>query len=429
MSDFRTKAPIHHPVTHIDLPKVDTLKLDNGSIRHNLRAGEQDLVKLDIMFHAGLKAASKPLQSSMTAKMLTEGTQQFTAQNLAEQLDYYGAYLHITPGYDYSVMSFLTLSKHLDSMLPYLKSVIHEPVFPEKEFEILKTKRQHKFLEDSEKVSVMAQRRFFRNLMGPDHPYAPFEDIKVYQNIQRDDLIDFHQTNYRPNDLNLIVCGQASDKALYQIDSLIGDSTWKTSDTAQNKSQAFEPVYGTEWIEKKGATQNAIALGIPLPNKINEDYFKLRVVITALGGYFGSRLNMNIREDKGYTYGIRASYLSFQAGGAMFIFSEVGSHVCQPAYEEIQKEITKLKEEKMSESELHMVRSYMMSKIMSEVDGPFARANTLESLIGFDLDWDHYKKLIHTVQTITPEEIQETAQRYFDQNKQITIIAGQVPNI
>ncbi|QZE14350.1 insulinase family protein [Halosquirtibacter laminarini] len=425
MSNFRTKAPSHKPVSRIDLPNVETKSLKNGTLLHNLVAGEQDLIKIDVMFHAGLKAAGKPLQSSMTAKMLTEGTTDFTAQQLAEQLDYYGAYLHITPGYDYSVLSFLTLSKHLEPLLPSLESVIHNPIFPQKEFDILKTKRLHKFAEDSQKVSVMAQRRFFRMLMGKDHPYAPFEDIDVYNHISREDLISFHQENYRPNDLNLIVCGKANEESVDRIGSLFGNTSWEKTSLSTNQSSAFNPTFGTEKIEKKGASQNAIAMGIPLPNKMGDDYFKLRFLITALGGYFGSRLNMNIREDKGYTYGIRASYLSFQAGGAMFIFSEVGSHVCTPALEEINKEIERLRTEKIEEAEMHMVRSYMMSKIMSEVDGPFARANTLESLIGFGLEWDHYQKLIHTIQSVTPEEILEIAQRYFKEDQTITVIAGQ----
>lgn len=424
MSDFRKIAPEHKPVTHIELPKVDTLRLPNGTLRHNLVAGEQELVKIDILFNAGLKAAKKPLQSSMTAKMMTEGSNQFTARTLAEQLDFYGAYLHITPGYDYSILSFLTLTKHLDPLLPYIKEVAQNPIFPEKEFEILKTKRQHKFLEDSEKVSTLAQRRFFRLLMGEDHPYAPFETLEPYNHITREDLMEFHRNNYQPNELNMIVCGKADGETLQKIDGLFGNPQWSATQPLSHTIKDFAPRPGEYWIEKDGVAQNAIAMGLPLPNKVDKDYYKLRMLITALGGYFGSRLNMNIREDKGYTYGIRASYLSFEAGGALFIFSEVGSHVCDAAKKEILSEIRKIKEEPMSEQELHMVRSYMMSKIMGEVDGPFARASTLESLIGFDLKWDHYERLIHTVQTITPEEIQKTAQRYFNEDQLITVIAG-----
>lgn len=238
MSDFRKIAPEHKPVTHIELPEVDTLQLPNGTLRHNLVAGEQELVKLDILFNAGLKAANKPLQSSMTAKMMTEGSNQFTARTLAEQLDFYGAYLHITPGYDYSILSFLTLTKHLDPLLPYIKDVAQNPIFPEKEFEILKTKRQHKFLEDSEKVSTLAQRRFFRLLMGEDHPYAPFETLEPYKHIKREDLMEFHHNNYQPNQLNMIVCGKAGGETLQKIDNLFGNPQWSATQTLSQIGRA-----------------------------------------------------------------------------------------------------------------------------------------------------------------------------------------------
>ena len=177
-------------------------------------------------------------------------------------------------------------------------------------------------------------------------------------------------------------------------------------------------------VEKKDAVQSAINIGKTVISRTHNDYFGLRVLLTVLGGYFGSRLMKNIREDKGYTYGISAQLISLEKEGYISISSEVGADVCKKAIKEVYKEIDRLSQEPVSKAELSLVRNYILGNWLRMFDGPLAIANSYRVLIDNDLEEDYFEKGLKEMQNITPEQLYERANRYFMKDSFIETVAG-----
>jgi predicted Zn-dependent peptidase len=209
--------------------------------------------------------------------------------------------------------------------------------------------------------------------------------------------------------------------------SLLEDhfSDWQKGNPDLNKTHTIQR--SEDWFhyfEKEDALQSAIRIGKPLFNRSHKDFTEMMVVNTILGGYFGSRLMNNIREDKGYTYGIGSAIASFNHSGYFFITSEVGADVTQNTLDEVNKEINILRDELVGQEELQLVRNYMIGSFMRSIDGPFALSDKYRILLDYNMNFDYYKNFIETVKTIEAERIMELAQIHFDPKSMYTIVAG-----
>jgi predicted Zn-dependent peptidase len=163
-----------------------------------------------------------------------------------------------------------------------------------------------------------------------------------------------------------------------------------------------------------------------MPNKLHPDHHKLQVFNTILGGYFGSRLMTNIREDKGYTYGIGSGIISLQNSGYFFISTEVGADVTKDALAEIYKEIELLRTEEVSLEELDLVKNYMLGHFLKSCDGAFNMASLFESVDSFGLDYSFYDEYINTIKTITPKTIKELGVKYFKKSDLKEVVVGKI---
>jgi predicted Zn-dependent peptidase len=180
----------------------------------------------------------------------------------------------------------------------------------------------------------------------------------------------------------------------------------------------------THFIEKPDAIQSAVRVGRLLFNKKDPDYFKFQVLNTVLGGYFGSRLMANIREDKGYTYGIGSGLASLVNGGYFFISTEVGVDVTNNTLSEIYKEIKLLREQPVNNEELETVRNYVLGQFLRSVDGPYSLADKFKAIWEFGLGYDYFENYFKAVKTITPKEIQELANKYLQEEDLIELVVG-----
>ena len=178
------------------------------------------------------------------------------------------------------------------------------------------------------------------------------------------------------------------------------------------------------FIEKEGANQNAVAIGKLFPTQSHPDFPGIKLLCTILGGYFGSRLMSNIREDKGYTYSIHASPVSFLHNGVFLVFAEVKTDKTEETVKEVFHEMDKLNSELITEKELIPIQNYLLGRILEDFDGPFARAQTFSSLREVNLDFEYYNRLIDTIKSTTPAEIRDISQKYLNPDTMSTIIAG-----
>lgn len=421
----RTQEPAFRDIDKVELMQASTTKLSNGIPVYFVNAGSQELVRIEWIFNGGVWQQSRPLQASMANTMLNEGTKKYTAAQLADGIDYYGAFLENDISQDNSSVSLYTLNKHADKALAYVEDLIKNSVFPQNEFETIIQNKKQKFLVSQQKVDHVARKKFSELLFGGQHPYGKQVNESDFDTIKREDAFDFYKKHYSSNGCKIVISGRVDDKLISILDKYFGGNDW-SNNKFEVSSLKFEVLSnkGKHLVEKIDALQSAIRIGKLMVNKTHKDYHSLQVLNTLLGGYFGSRLMANIREDKGYTYGVGSGVVSFINAGYFFVSTEVGVDVCAKAVDEIYFEINRLKQELVSEEELALVKNYMMGTFLRSADGPFALADKFKGIMYYGLGYDYYDKYVSTIKTINPEDIMKLANQYFDVDNMIELVVG-----
>lgn len=421
----RKTAPAFKTVEKIEMIKAAAHKLRNNIPVYSVNAGTQNLIKIEFMFPAGMYQQEMPLQAVTVNSMLEEGTSRLSSIQIAEMVDYYGAYMETSVSQDYASVFLYTLNKHLKSTLPVLEQAIKDSVFPQSELDTHIRNKKQKFLVNNQKVAIIARKRFTELLFGSKHPYGINVQEADFDNISRAHLLDFYTANYKSNDCRIIVSGRVDDEALKLIDDYFGGNDWSTDKTQILQHPGLETTVELKHlVYKDEALQSAIRIGKLLFNKTHPDFQGFQVLNTILGGYFGSRLMSNIREDKGYTYGIGSGMASLQQAGYFFISTEVGVEVCQNALNEIYLEINKLRNDLVSEEELELVKNYMLGTFLRSVDGPFALAERFKGLMEYNLGYDYFDKYVATIKDISASELRDLANQYLDPASMIELVAG-----
>lgn len=420
----RTQPPALPDFVPFAIEQAKSHVLAHGIPAYSISAGMQEVVRIDFVFGSGSWHEETPLAASLTNRMLQEGSRHRSGRVLAETLDAYGAYLQYEAGADRSGVSLYTLSKHLSTILPTVIELIFMPGFPLTELETTVRNQQQQLAVDRQKVSVMARRAFMQGVFGADNPYgyqAEEADLAV---VRPDQLARFHKKNYTTDNLTVIAAGWQAEKALEQLSKTLAELPACFADKSNNE-HAFKPASpGRIEVPKAGALQHALRLGKPMVSKLHPDYIGLKVLNTVLGGYFGSRLMSNLREDKGYTYGVGSAILSYERGAFFTIATEVGSNVSDDAIEQIIKEVDKLRNELIPTDELNTVRSYLQGVYLSNFDGAFALADRFRDIHFFGLGYDYYDAYIGTVQSIGSEKLLELAQTYLAPDSLLVVRAG-----
>lgn len=419
----RTIAPEAHAIKNVQLIRPQTQVLSNGIPFFALRAGSQQVLRLEFIFDAGIRKQNRSLIASITNAMLVEGTPTKTAQQIAEMFDYYGAFIQPEIDNDRASLTLHCLTSSFAKVFPLLKEILEEATFPEKELKTNLDKGRQQFVVNQSKVDYLARQRFMEAVFGMENPYGRQTREADFNTLSRAALLDFHAENYQASGLTIIASGQFGDDIREIIDSSIGQ--WNISGSVEkNWTPGEYPAPTKLFIEKPDAIQTGIRIGRRMVNKTHADFAGLQVLNTALGGYFGSRLMANIREDKGYTYGIGSAVVSLEKEGYFFIATEVGADVAKDAVAEIYKEIQLLREKTIPIEELQMVKNYMLGSFLRNSDGPFAMADRFKALHFYGLDYSHYDRFLNTVNTITAQEIKDLAIKYLNPGDMTEILAG-----
>lgn len=400
-------------------------KLDNGLPLFLINAGTQDVIRIEFIFKSGTWFQEKALQATATNKMLSEGTSAHTALQIAEQFDYYGAFLQSACDNDLATITLYTLNKHLEAVMPLLASVIKDAVFPEQEFKIHIGKTRQKFIISNEKVRVIALKQFNEAIFGNDYPYGRKAELAHFDELQRADLPKFFKKHYSARNCNLIVSGKIHDNIYELINTHFGGSDWANPVTLNQSEYTINTSEKKiHFFNKKNAVQSAIRIGRVLFSKTHKDYMGMYVLSNILGGYFGSRLMSNIREDKGYTYGIGSGIVSQLNSGYFFIATETGAEVTEKAIDEIYFEIKRMRDEIVPVDELQLVKNYLLGRFMRSFDGPFALADRLKGVLYYDVGYEYYERFVNTIKEITPGQLQDLANSYLAQEELTEVVVG-----
>ena len=420
----RSLQPSTTDIDKIDIPQAKKFLLDNGIPVFTLSAGLQDLVKVEFLFLNKDFEVNDPLLNSATNRMLSDGTTKYTAQQLADHIDYYGSFFETDENSDFSSIMLYSLNKHLEATLPFVSDILHNPIFPASELETYIRNNKQRLIVENEKVSSLARRKFNEVIFGEKHPYGYFVQTSDFDKLKREHLNEHFKKKYSPSNCVIIVSGLVKDDSVKLLNKFFGH-TKITTKILNSSQQAFTPsTQKKHLLEKKGAVQSALRIGKPFFNRAHPDYPGMAVLNTILGGYFGSRLMSNIREDKGYTYGIGSAVASMKQDGYFFISTEVGADVTNAAIEEIYKEIEILKDEHVDNEELEMARNYMLGTFLKGMDGAFQLAERFKSIYLYDLDYSYYDRYLQKIKTIQADELRDLARKYFDLSGFYEIVVG-----
>lgn len=421
----RKKSPAFNTVEKIEIIKAGEQRLRNNIPVYSINAGTQELIKIEFLFSAGMYQQEIPLQAATVNTMLEEGTSQLNAAQIADKVDYYGAFLETGVSQDSASVVLYTLNKHLKSTLPVVEQVIKDSVFPQLELDTHIRNKKQTFLVNNQKVANVARKRFTELLFGEKHPYGINVKETDFDVINRQYLNDFYSTFYRSNNCKIIMAGKVDDDVLSLLDNHFGGNDWNSIKELSIKSlPIITSAEQEQLILKEDAMQSAIRIGKVLFNKTHPDFQSLQVLNTLFGGYFGSRLMSNIREDKGYTYGIGSGIASLQNSGYFFISTEVGVDVCKDALKEIYFEMNRLREELVPEDELELVKNYLLGMFLRSVDGPFAMAERFKGIMEYNLDYDYFDSYIATIKEISASQLRNLANSYFDKDSMIELVVG-----
>lgn len=420
----RNEAPPIRIINPGSIPDALLFRLGNDIRIYFIESGNEQLVRIEFTFKAGQIRENYPLVATTTNMMLTEGTENYTADKLSSEFDFLGAFPNHLADRDTAGFVIYSLNRHAENVLKLCREVLFRPVFPVKELDILMKKRLRLFQINKERVQNLATDKFFESIFGKNHPYGWQVTESHFSRISSGMLSDFHKKNYTPENMAVIVSGKIPENLLELLELHFGDLSHREN---VNDTNAEKPAGSNKRkfkIKKPGAVQSAIRIGRATINKRHPDYPGLKVLNTILGGYFGSRLMKNLREEKGYTYGIHSSLSSLDLSGFMMISAEVDKNITEKAVDEIFKEIIRLQNKPVSRSELEVVRNYMTGEIIRMFDGPFALAESFKAVWDFGLGNDYYYRLIDKIKTIEPDEIIELAKTYLDIGELYEIIAG-----
>jgi predicted Zn-dependent peptidase len=419
----RSIEPQLKALESIHMPKPESSVLKNGIPVHVFNLGTEDFVKVEILVRAGAKYANNPLVAGFTNQLMSEGTLKKDAETLAEAFDFYGAQFNAMTSNDYASFVLLSMNKYLKETLELVAEVMTEPAMLASEFETLVANREQIFKVNMQKVGNIAKNKFPALLFGEDHPYGNNIKAHHFQNISKEDLVDFYHTHFHANNIEIVVSGKVSDNLLDELNQLFG-SAFSTEKKKSDLDIQLTNNPSVHFIEHPGAMQNAFRWGMPMIHKTHEDYAAVRIVNALFGGYFGSRLMKNIREDKGYTYGISSGIVSYEQASYFVIGTEVGSDVSNQAKEEIYKELDILQTELASENELFLVKNFLQGSLMRGFDGPFATAARFKDVHLYGLNYYYFENYLKVLAYMTPEQVRMIANKYFDKDQMVELIVG-----
>lgn len=250
-------------------------------------------------------------------------------------------------------------------------------------------------------------------------------DEDVIENVQQTDLLAFFQTKILASPFDIILVGQISDPDIRLVNEVFGGPK------LTNLAKPAEPLalirpdtQKTHILTKEESLQSSIRMGQATFTKEHPDYFKWMITNEIFGGYFGSRLMKNIREDKGYTYGIYSNLMMFQHAGYWGVSTDVKQEYTQQTLEEIYKEAQRLREEPVEKKELETVRNYMLGSFVGSINTPFDLADIFKSIYFSGLDYAFYDRYVQTIKNIDPDEIRQTARQYLHPEDMHLVVVG-----
>ncbi len=425
MTDLdRTQAPAFQTIQHVSFPEAQAYTLDNGLALRVVNAGEQPVLRLELIFRTGGWYETQPGAAYFAVRMLNEGTRRRTAAQLSEAFDQYGAFTEFNPGNDRSSLTVYCLARHLPTLLPVLQEILHESTFPEQELETLKSITRQTLKVNLEKTAYVASQQFRMRVFGENHPYGRSQQEAHVAAVTTQTVRDFYETAIAGQPFTLFLAGRVSEQEVKWLNDAFGQEKIASEVAKIPAHPVRVRNHAPELVERPDSLQSTIRLGKRLFTRRHPDYFKFMVLNEVLGGYFSSRLMKNIREEKGLTYGISSNLTSLAHEGYFVIGTDVNKENTAHTLDEIGKEIARLQTEPVPESELETVRNFMLGSFVGALNTPFEIADRYKTIYFDDLPADFYQRYVENLRAVTPDDVRDMARQHLDLATMQEVVVG-----
>lgn len=416
----RSKAPLIKDATEFDLKlkPYDKYVLDNGVEVYAVNAGTQEVLSLELVFSAGNWFEQQNNIAAATNYLIKNGTKNKTAFQLNEHFDYYGSHLSRGCYNETANIVLHCIDRHFATHLPVIAEMITDAIYPQHELDIYKQNMQQRLTVNLKKCDFVAGRLIDEYVFGKDHPYGVYSNKEDYDALQQEQLQDYYKKYYTEGKCVIFAAGLLPANFEQELNKTIGQLPLNQKEIPT----IIHPVIPA--AEKKyriandpNGVQGAIRLAQSFPNRHHPDFQPVQVLNTLFGGFFGSRLMSNIREDKGYTYGIHSYILNHISTTAWMISTEAGRDVSEATITEVYNEMKDLREELVDDEELQLVKNYLIGTILGDLDGPFHIIGRWKNLILNGLDENYFYKSVNIIKNISAKELQELANKYLQPEK------------
>ena len=413
------------PVTIDDLALPQERVMPNGVRLFHLSGAHKGVVRFDILFKGGYGVQAKPLQAMFVNRMLREGAGALSADDISRKLDYYGAWIDAYSSQGCNHLTLTALSKHFVPLLELLEDMVKNPQFPAANLDVVRRNNKSHFIVNSNKVDIVSQRHFENCLWGDGHRFAYMVQPEDYDAITVDDLREYHGRVYNSNNCTIFLAGDADEDMMRLISEKFGASPWGAGRAVECVDVPDpEIVYVPRRINLEGALQSSVKIGFMVPASSLADLYRFRFLTVLLGGYFGSRLMSNIREENGYTYHIDAGLDAYGKRYAFVICSEADNAYVEPLIDEVYKELARVVEEPIPDAEVELVRNYILGELCREYEERFTKS---EAFINAWLSGEPFGSVngyIDIVRNVTSAELSDVARRYLADRPMIEVVAG-----
>ena len=417
----RTKAPQAGRFSDLNIQKASLQYLASGIPVHVISSGQHDIVRVEIISKAGKWQETGNGVSLFTSKMLLEGTTNRSSLEIAEFFEFYGAHVSAMSSMEFMNLTIYSMKEHLGKILKYLNGCFLNASFPENELITLKQIQKDQIKIQNEKNDYKASKSFKAGLFGSNHPYGSsleIEDIDTH--ITRDTVYNFYKDAFM-NRIEIIISGNVGPAELKALDHLTG----LVSKDSRDEYRVVKPQGENRiLVEDEKSVQTSIRYGALTLPKTDPDSHGLSFVNQLLGGFFGSRLMKNIREDKGYTYGIYSNIVNLLYESYLIIGADVKKEFREATVDEINLEINKLRTELVSNDELETVKNYLLGTFLSDMETSFSLADKFKGIYFFGLEYDYYDQYVHTINNITSKQVRELAARYLNPEEFRLVMVG-----
>lgn len=422
----RTIAPPYQVVEHIHLPPIETISLDNGLPFHYINSGEQPVVKLECIFEAGTWYETTPGASYSAIKMLSEGSSSRTSAEISEAFDRIGAFTEMSHTTDRSGVVVYCLTRFLPVVLPLVQELIADATFPDKEWDDLRNITLQNHRVNWEKTAYRATSHFRESLFGAAHPYGRSQTEESITMLAKESAITHYKTHIQQARYRILLAGKIGPEEVKAVNDTFGQTDFGNN-VLENTSPMYVPIGTTEengLIERPESLQSSIRLGKLLFTRHHPDYFKMLVTNEILGGYFGSRLMKNIREEKGLTYGISSRVSTLRHEGYFMIGTDVKKEFTQQTLDEIRKEIEILQTIPVEKEELQNVKNFMAGEFAGSLNTAFDIADRQKVLILDGLPADFFDRYIEQIHATTAGDVMRLAQQYLALDTMNEVVVG-----